>query len=147
MFALINDIAAFSGNASPAICSSSSRLTFLYSTWSPISPPSSGLVVAPRRLVALIDRRGLRCLGDGRGVVRKDVGGERQVDRDRDVRVHQRHRGLLRKRLPGELLQLLPGDASVLHLLRHLLPPSLGVRGRILRPLALSYVPFVAPLP
>src|SRR5688500_5384087 len=86
--ALISDIAARSGNSSPASLSSSSFVSFWYSCLSPIGRPS---------LVALVDGGGLRRVGVRDRSVREDVRGNGGVDRDRDVRVHERHRGPLRK--------------------------------------------------
>src|SRR5438132_6753305 len=104
-FALISDMAARSGSSSPARVFSSSRVSCLY---------SSCFLPMPTSLVGLVDRCGLRrvCICDR--VVRQDVGGHGGVDRDRDVRVDQRHRGPLRELLPGELVQLFARQLRVL---------------------------------
>src|SRR5947199_43422 len=91
-FALISDMAARSGNSSPARAFSSSRVSCLY---------SSRFLPMPTSLVGLVDRCGLRRVRVRNRVVRQDVGGHGGVDRDRDVRIDQRHRGPLRQLLAG----------------------------------------------
>src|SRR5207248_8842772 len=109
MFALIKDMAARSGRASPASLSSSSRVSTLYFS-SPIGHPlcargaRNGACNAP--LGALADVAGLRGLGGRNGVVGQDVERGCQVDGDRDVRVHQRHRCALGKLLAREPVEL-----------------------------------------
>src|SRR5580765_3531401 len=66
--ALISDIAARSGSASPASSSSSSRVMGRYSVCSPMCLRSF--------LGALVHRRVLRGAGDRRRVVRQDVRGD-----------------------------------------------------------------------
>src|SRR2546423_2290492 len=105
-FALISDIAARSGSSSPASVLSSSRLSCLYS--------SCFFLPMCASLVALVDRGGLRCVGVRNRVVREDVRGHGSVDRNRDVRVDERHRGALRQLLAGELVELLARHWAVL---------------------------------
>src|SRR5436305_5147148 len=64
-------------------------------------------------LGALADVAGLRGLGGRNGVVGQDVERGCQVDGDRDVRVHQRHRCALGKLLAREPVELLPGEGLV----------------------------------
>src|SRR5947207_2655278 len=116
-FALISDIAARSGSSSPAIAFSSSRDSCLYSCCSPISSSFAACLVG-LVVVRVLDRVRLR----GR-VVREHVRRDRRVDRDGEVRVHERHRRPLRELLARELVQLLVRDRPVL-LLGHLVSPS-----------------------
>src|ERR671915_107942 len=108
-FALINDIAARSGNGSPASASSSSRVNGFYSCFSAAMLPSFRSVVglALHQLVALVDGRVLSSVRVCHGVVGQDIGGDRSVDRDSDVRVDQGHRGPLGQLLTGQLVELL----------------------------------------
>src|SRR3954470_18907403 len=93
MFALMSDMAARSGSASPARASRSSRVSVLYSCGSfAISASWSG-----GRCRRLADVAALRSVRGRDRVVGQDVGGHGRVDRDRDVGVDQRHRGPLRQ--------------------------------------------------
>src|SRR5919198_3917563 len=89
-FALTSDIAARSGSASPVWASSSSIVSWVVF----IIVCSSSL-----RLDGLVDRRHLLCVGERCRASRQDIRRERQVDRQRQVRVHERHRRPLRKPL------------------------------------------------
>src|SRR3954470_2076864 len=93
-FALISDMAARSGNSSPASSLSSSRVSFRYSS------------AIRASLVALVDRGLLHRVRVGGRAVREDVRGHGGVDGDRDVRVDERHRGPLRQLFSGELPEL-----------------------------------------
>src|SRR5436190_1256486 len=106
--ALIRDIAARSGSGSPAIFSSSSLVRTLY--W-----PSSFFLepMLASWSGGLRDVRRLGGLGGRGGVVGQDVERGCQVDGDRDVRVHQRHRCALGKLLSREPVELLPGEGLV----------------------------------
>src|SRR5919201_19639 len=104
-FALISDIAARSGNSSPASLLSSSRVSCLYSS-------ATCLLLG-----ALVDRRGLRRVRVRDRAVRQDVRRDRGVDWNREVRVHERHRRALGQFLTGELLELLRCELPIL--LRH----------------------------
>src|SRR5207248_3133232 len=107
MFAFTSDIAARSGNSSPAIASSSSFESFTYCGWSAISPLLR---------VGLGDRRVLRGACIRHRAVGKDVERKSRVDRRGDVRVDQRHHGTLGKRLARDLLELFAGQSVVLGL-------------------------------
>src|ERR671937_463823 len=100
-FALISDIAARSGSSSPARALSSSRVSCLYS-WD-----SLPIRIRSLRLVRLRDVGGLLCVRNCRRVVAENVQRDGGVDRDGEVRVHQRHRGPLGQLLAGELVQLI----------------------------------------
>src|ERR671933_848131 len=106
-FALISDIAARSGSSSPASSFSSSRVSFRYSS----------VISAPSLEVALVDRRLLRRIRVRDRAVREDVRGDGRVHRDREVRVHERHRRALRQLLARQLLELLGRQLPIL--LRH----------------------------
>src|SRR5436853_2673687 len=99
-FALTSDIAARSGNSSPASSLSSSRVSFLY---------SCSLMSVP-----LFDVSGLGRVRIGDRVVRKDVRRHGGVDRDRDVRVHELHRRALGQFVACELAELLRGQLPIL---------------------------------
>src|SRR5512133_1707613 len=99
--ALMSDIAARSGSSSPARALSSSRDSWRY---------SSCFLPMLSSLVALVDRGVLGRVGVGDRPVREDVRRNGGVDRDRDVRVDQRHRGPLRQLFAGELGELLAGQ-------------------------------------
>src|SRR4051812_3759294 len=101
-FALISDIAARSGSSSPARLFSSSRVSGWYCS---ISSAIGSLL-----LVGLADVAGLRGVGIRDRVVRQHVRRDCGVDRDRDVRVHQPHRGTLRKLLACEPRELLASE-------------------------------------
>src|SRR5688572_12561305 len=109
-FALMSDIAARSGSASPASLSSSSRVNRLYCSFSSAISASFQIVTdrssvsRADQLVALVDGRVLSSVRVCHRVVGQDVGGDRSVDRDRDVRVDQRHRGPLGQLLTGQLV-------------------------------------------
>src|SRR5919198_496327 len=104
-FALISDMAARSGSSSPARALSSSRVSCLYC--------SCSLPMCSSLRVALVDRCRLRRVGVRDCVVRKHVGRDGCVDRDREVRVDERHRGPLRQFLARELVQLFTGQLPV----------------------------------
>src|SRR5919198_6577983 len=103
-FALISDIAARSGSSTPASAFSSSCVSVLYS--------SSAICVLLQ--VALVDRCLLRRIGGGGRAVRKHIRREREIDRNGDVRIHERHRRPLRQLLAGDSVQLLAGEHPVL---------------------------------
>src|SRR5687767_9583726 len=104
--ALISDMAARSGSGSPASSSSCSRVSFWCSViWSLLT-------------LALVDGRVLRGVRVRDRPVGQHVRCHGGVDRDRDVRVHERHRGPLRQRLAGELVELLARQLPVA-LFRH----------------------------
>src|SRR5437868_13374879 len=103
-FAFTSDIAARSGSSSPASSFSSSRVSLRYSDMRDL-------------LVGLVDVPGLGRVRVGDRVVREHVRGDCRVDRDREVRVDERHRGALRQLLAGELVELLARELAVL--LRH----------------------------
>src|SRR5919206_1191567 len=63
-----------------------------------------------RGLDALDDRGGLLGAGGGEGAVRQHVRGEREIDRDREVRVDERHRGAVGQRLDLLHLELVQGE-------------------------------------
>src|SRR5438309_9558728 len=117
-FALMSDIAARSGSSSPASALSSSRVSCLYCSC--LLPMLSSL------RVALVDRCRLCRVRVGDRVVRKDVRRDGGVHGDRDVRVHERHRGPLGQLLARELRELVAGQLPVLgRLLAHVLLLSL----------------------
>src|SRR5919197_3596861 len=104
-FALMSDIAARSGSSSPARALSSSRVSCLYC--------SCSLPMCSSLRVALVNRCRLRRVGVRDRVVRENVGRDGGVDRDREVRVDERHRGPLRQLLARELVQLFTGELPV----------------------------------
>src|SRR5437016_11908943 len=89
-FALISDIAARSGSSSPARAFSSSRLSWRYSCCLPMLSLLE---------IALVDRRRLCGVRVGDCSVREDVRRHGGVHGDREVRIHERHRGPLRQLL------------------------------------------------
>src|SRR3954453_10665846 len=91
--AFTSDIAARSGSSSPASSLSSSRVSFLYCCCSLMSVP-------------LGDVSGLGRVRVSNRVVRKDVRRNGGVDRNCDVRVHERHRCALGQLLARELGEL-----------------------------------------
>src|SRR3954454_24749149 len=103
--ALISDIAARSGNSSPASSLSCSRVSFWNVSFSATGDPSE---------VRLVDRGLLRGVGVRNCAVREDVRGDRSVNWNREVRVHQRHRRPLGQLLAGELVQVLTAELPVL---------------------------------
>src|SRR5919197_4915007 len=105
-FALMSDIAARSGSSSPARALSSSRVSCLYCSF--LLPMRASL------RVALVDRGRLRRVGVRDRVVREHVRRDGSVDRDREVRVDQRHRCPLRQLLARELVQLFAAQLPVL---------------------------------
>src|SRR5205085_633397 len=107
--ALMSDMAARSGSASPASSSSSSRVRILNSCslMTFLTFVSSYVL---RGLTDIARLRGVRVRGR---VVRQDVQRGGEIDRDRHVGVHERHRRTLGKRLTGELLELLPRESHV----------------------------------
>src|ERR671914_252002 len=110
-FALMSDIAARSGSSSPASASSSSRVSWRYSSFSSVMRSA---------LVVLDDRGRLLGVRVGDRVVRRDVQRQCGVDRRGHVRVDERHGGPLGQLLTGELVELLVGERPVLvHLLCH----------------------------
>src|SRR5215212_1946461 len=96
--ALISDIAARSGSSSPASALSSSCVSCLYSAF---------FLPMPSSLVALVDRGGLGRIGVRDRAVGQHVRRHCGVDRNREVRVDQRHRGPFRQLLACELVELL----------------------------------------
>src|SRR5688500_18029164 len=101
----MSDIAAFSGNGSPASSSSSSRVRFRYFA-------SSALTTLLRSAVGsvpLIDRGRLLRVRDRRRVITQNIESDCGVDGRSDVRVDERHRGLVGKRFTRELVELLSG--------------------------------------
>src|SRR5918994_3075760 len=107
-FALMRLIAARSGSSSPASSRSSSGVSLRYSD-------------IQASLVALVDGRLLSGVRVGDGAVGQDVRRHGGVDRDGDVRVHERHRGPLGQLLAGEVVELLAGQGAVVALLGHAL--------------------------
>src|ERR671937_975950 len=105
-FALMSDIAARSGSSSPARALSSSRVSCLYCSF--LLPMRASL------RVALVDRGRLRRVGVRDRVVREHVRRDGSVDRDREVRVDQRHRCAFRQLLAGKLVELLARQLAVL---------------------------------
>src|SRR5919201_1929124 len=105
MFAFTSDMTVRSGSASP-VCTSSSSIVMYVICFSSLSC-----------LDRLRDRCHLLCARHGGRVVRKNVGRERQVDRQREVRVHERHRRSLGQQLGVVRLELCARQ------LRHESPP------------------------
>src|SRR3954469_13189862 len=99
-FAFTSDIAARSGSSSPASSFSSSRVSWRYSC-SPMSVP-------------LLDVSGLCRIRIRDRAVREDVRRDRGVDRDREVRVDERHRRPLGQLLARHRVQLLAGELPIL---------------------------------
>src|SRR5215213_4121601 len=128
-FALISDMAARSGSASPASSSSSSRVSGLYSFRS--SAITSLLFVSLARpygphgcrlsLRRLIDRCRLRRVGIRHGAVGQHIGCNGGIDRDGDVGVDERHRCPFRQLLSDEVVELLASQLLVALLVSHLL--------------------------
>src|SRR4051794_12689444 len=114
--ALIRDIAARSGSSSPASSLSCSRVSF----WNCCSSDTGGTSE-----VRLVDRGHLCRIRVRDRAVRKDVGGNRRVDRDREVRVHQRHRRPLGQLLARELIELFAAQLPELLLTHSFSPPQL----------------------
>src|ERR671920_555350 len=107
-FAFTSDIAARSGSGSPASRSSSSRVRRVYWSLLIVRSPLLGGRRFPG-LDALGDRGLLRGVGVRDGAVRQHVGRQPHVHGDGQVRVHERHRCALGKRLAGEAVELLAG--------------------------------------
>src|SRR2546423_12878608 len=107
--ALMSDMAARSGSASPASSSSSSRVRILNSCslMTFLTFVSSYVL---RGLTDVARLCGVRVRGR---VVRQDVQRGGEIDRDRHVGVHERHRRALRKRLTGKILELFPRESHV----------------------------------
>src|ERR1041385_7053857 len=97
-FAFTSDIAARSGSSSPASSFSSSRVSLRYSLMS----------------VPLVDVSGLCRIRVRDRAVREDVCRDRGVDRDREVRVDERHRCPLGQLLARHRVQLLAGELPIL---------------------------------
>src|SRR5947207_3000734 len=104
--ALMSDMAARSGNSSPAISLSSSRVRGLY---------SCGLCSVMFDLLAgLVDGRRLLGVRVRDRVVGCDVQRRGEVHRRGHVGCDQRHRGALGQLLAGELVELLAAERLVI---------------------------------
>src|SRR3712207_2558033 len=118
--ALMSAIAARSGRGSPAISSSSSRLSCLYSCGVSVMFASLRL----RRAGRLRDVRRLLGVRVRDRVVREDVQRGGDVHGRGHVRVDERHGGALGELLARDLVQLLAGErAELVRCLGHAVPP------------------------
>src|SRR5919107_3862064 len=95
--AFTSDIAARSGSGS----------TFSASSSLVVRSVMVVMVVGSFGLDALDDRGVLGRAGGGDSAVRQHVGGQREVHGDREVRVHQRHRGAVGQRLDLQRVDLM----------------------------------------